>query len=476
MSGKVSRRSIIKATGFGLLGTSLASVTAHRAAGADDPVVLEARTGQAPITNGRTPETAIWGYNGQVPGPLLRVRQGDRLKVRVDNALDQPTSVHWHGVRIVNHMDGSPLVQAPIESGASFDYEFDLPDAGTYWYHTHTRGFEQLTRGLYGPLIVDEASPLTESFDDDELLIFDDWMLDDDGQIREDSIGAMMFMSHGGRIGNWGSVNGLNKPDLDVRAGARTRVRCINVCNARVLELDFGSLTPWIVAHDGQPVTPEPIENSLSLAPGQRTDLAVDIPVDAGQKLPIGVIVRGQVYEAATWVVGARKPLVPRNTPPEALPDNPLTAINLNDKSIRHVALNMEGGAMGQMREAMYADESKDIKALIKLGRVWAFNGRTDSERSKTPLFEVKAGTTVSIEMMNNTAWPHAMHLHGHHFRVIAIDGETVEPGPWRDTHLMQAGEQHTIALVADNPGDWLMHCHMVEHAASGMTGWFRVS
>jgi len=485
MPAKLSRRTVLKGAGLSMVSASLAqypfcSAIADDRAASDQaamvPEVLTAKTGQAPISNGRMPDTRIWGYNGLVPGPLLRVRQGDRLSVKVKNELAQPTSVHWHGIRIANNMDGSPLVQTPIESGSSFDYDFVVPDAGTYWYHTHTRGFEQLTRGLYGPLIVEENKPLAESYDDDQLLIFDDWMLDDEGQIREDNLGSMMFMSHGGRIGNWGSVNGVNKPDIEFTAGSRVRVRCINVCNARVLNLNFGSLNPWIVAHDGQPIEPELVNEIMLLAPGQRSDLVIDFPLESAQSYQIGVEVRGEVYEAANWVIDDRKALRSRNTNPAALPDNSLADVNLADESVVEFQLNMEGGAMGQMREALYGGELKDIKALLNLGRVWAFNGRSDSDKSKSPLFDVPSGTTVAIQITNNTSWPHAMHLHGHHFRVVASEGRPIAPGPWRDTHLMQPGEEHTIALIADNPGDWLMHCHMVEHAASGMTGWFRVS
>src|SRR5690606_8705650 len=102
---------------------------------------------------------AVWAY-GSVPGPVLRARQGERLRVEVVNRLDRPTTVHWHGLRVSNAMDGVPhLTQAPIAPGATFVYEFDLPDAGTYWYHPHQDSAEQIGRGLYGALIVDEHDP-----------------------------------------------------------------------------------------------------------------------------------------------------------------------------------------------------------------------------------------------------------------------------------------------------------------------------
>ncbi len=475
MTVNLTRRAVVRAIGLGVGTASLAPFRLP-AAQSSAPIVLTAKAGSAPITNGQTESTAIWGYDGQVPGPTLRATQGDTLRVRLQNELQQPTSVHWHGIRIVNSMDGSPLVQAPVASGDSFDYEFVLPDAGTYWYHTHTRGYEQLTRGLYGPLIIEEREPLKEAYDHDQLFVFDDWMLDDDGQIEEHNIGHMMFLSHGGRIGNWGSVNGVNKPELVVTAGARMRARLINVCNARVLDLVFGELKPWLVALDGQPIEPRTLSESFLLAPGQRADLVLDIPATPGARLPIGVMVRDQVYEAAKLVTSDADAVKPREQAALALPSNELAPLDLSAANAATVKLDMSGGAMGQMREARHGGELKDIKALIELRKVWAFNGQTDMDSSETPLFDVKRGTSVSIDISNNTNWPHAMHLHGHHFRVVAKEGEAVAHGPWRDTHLMQPGERHTIALVADNPGDWLMHCHMVEHSVAGMTGWFRVS
>ena len=114
-----------------------------------------------PLVGEGYPETPVWCYDGLVPGPELRLRQGDRLRVVVENGLSQPTSVHWHGLRLPNAMDGVPrLTQAPIEPGERFVYEFDPPDAGTFWYHPHFRGFEQIGRGLAGPLIVEEPTPI----------------------------------------------------------------------------------------------------------------------------------------------------------------------------------------------------------------------------------------------------------------------------------------------------------------------------
>lgn len=438
---------------------------------------ITAQKSTAPITNGETAATAIWGYNGEVPGPVLRVTQGEQLNVRLVNELEQPTSVHWHGIRIVNNMDGSPLVQDPVAPGESFDYQFIAPDAGTYWYHTHTRGFEQMTRGLYGMLIVDEKIPTDDAFDDELLLVFDDWRLGDDGQIEEESIGAMMHRSHAGRMGNWGSVNGRNKPTIEALAGSRLRARLVNVCNARILNITFGELASWIIALDGQPTAKvSSLSTPLELAPGQRADLVIDIPKEPDATFLVGVKVRDTVYEAAYLKVKPGDSTRAARPAPVPLPANPLHASELNLDKPQPVKLHMLGGAMGSMSEARLGGKMVDIRSLVQQGKAWAFNGISDMDKSPDPLFSVTRGTTVTVDMFNDTRWPHAMHVHGHHFKVISKEGVKVDPGPWRDTHLMQPAERHTIALLADNPGDWLMHCHMVDHAASGMTGWFQVT
>ena len=125
---------------------------------------------------------------------------------------------------------------------------------------------------------------------------------------------------------------------------------------------------------------------------------------------------------------------------------------------------------MGRLAEARLGDETLPIRDLARRGKVWAFNGRADPPEA--PLISARLGETVLVEIINDTRWPHAMHLHGHHFRQIRDDGST---GPLRDTLFMAPGRRSTIAFVADNPGAWLLHCHMLEHAAGGMSTWVQV-
>ena len=152
------------------------------------------------------PETDIWSYNDSAPGPEIRVRQGDRLRVTVENGLDEATTIHWHGIRLPNAMDGVPYItQPPIEPGGSFVYEYTLPDAGTYWYHPHQRSYEQSGRGMHGALIVEERNPVR--VDRDVVWVLGDWRLNRDASIRG-GFGRFMDVSHNGRVGNTVTING----------------------------------------------------------------------------------------------------------------------------------------------------------------------------------------------------------------------------------------------------------------------------
>ncbi|MEM8973252.1 MAG: multicopper oxidase domain-containing protein, partial [Pseudomonadota bacterium] len=190
------------------------------------PRELIAKPGQARLMGSQEPATPIWGYDGRVPGPTLRTKQGEEFAVDLVNELPQPTTIHWHGVRINNAMDGvAGLTQKPVAPGDRFAYRFTPPDAGTYWYHPHNRTWEQLARGLQGPLIVEEAN--APSVDQDIALVIDDWRLDRDGKIHERSFGSMHDVTHAGRLGNVLTLNGKDNLDLQVQAGERLRLRLI---------------------------------------------------------------------------------------------------------------------------------------------------------------------------------------------------------------------------------------------------------
>lgn len=431
------------------------------------PSVLRARKGTAQLATSKYPETPIWGYEGQTPGPLLRVRQGERLTRQFVNELPQASTVHWHGIRIANAMDGVPaLTQTATPPNKTFLYDFTAPDAGTYWYHPHNRTWEQMARGLYGALIVDE--PVPPKVDHDKVLLIDDWRLTRDARIAE-NFGAMMDWSHGGRTGNWITVNGKGDFSIPIRHRDRLRLRLVNTANARIFSLGLQGLDGWIVALDGQPLTTPLPTGRMILAPAQRIDLIVDTTGLPGTKAHLISFERQRQLSITSFDIAgeARTERLPIPSPLTPNPVSPLGALG----KARRTTLRMEGGAMGGMRGAMMGGRMMGMRALVDTGKVWAFNGVADMPEK--PLLKASAGETVRIEMINDTAWPHAMHLHGHHFRKVEAGNAT---GPLRDTLLVGRSETAEIAFVADNPGDWLLHCHMLEHSAGGMMTWVSVS
>jgi FtsP/CotA-like multicopper oxidase with cupredoxin domain len=445
---------------------------------ATEPRVLTAGPGEAQLLEAGKPATRTWLYDGVSPGPVIRARQGEEVNVRFVNNLPQPSTLHWHGIRIDNAMDGVPhLTQHAVEPGDTFDYRFTVPDAGTFWYHPHDRSWEQVARGLYGLLIVDEPEPIAQAFHQDIAIVADDWRLGEDGQIDEASFGQMMDWSHAGRLGNTLTLNGQDILNIPVQSGERVRLRLCNTCNARVLELRIEDHEVWLMALDGQPVAPRELADGyLRLAPGERADLVIDITDNASSA--ITEISGGQRLVAAHLTLPATVPpgLIfnrsPSRLPAPSLPANPLST-DLDLASALAVDLLMEGGAMGAMAQAMHNGQMKDIRTLVSAGVVWSLNGTAGM--TDDPLFSAQRGRTVTVDLRNDTQWPHAMHFHGHHFQVIERDGAATNNDAWKDTVLIEPQKAAKIAFVADNPGKWMIHCHMLEHQAAGMTTWFQV-
>ncbi len=451
-----------------MLASAAAFSCLPRASMAEPGPVLNAREGVQQLAPSDFAPTPVWGYDGAVPGPLIRLAQGTRLRRRLVNDLPQPTAVHWHGIRIDNAMDGVPgLTQPAVAPGASFDYDFTVPDAGTYWYHSHNRSVEQVARGLYGALVVEEAE--APDVDHDLPLAIDDWRLDPATLQITDDFDSFHDLSHAGRIGNLTTVNGRFDPEQSVRAGDRLRLRLINVANARVFEIGLSGLEGWIVALDGMPLdTPLPITGAFSLAPAQRADLIVDVTATSGETADLLSLERDGGYGLMRFAIGAGG--ASRRPAPDALPPNPLPALSDPASAPLHT-LTMQGGAMRGLPPSMLGATLLQPRELAERGKFWALNGIVD--RPADPFIDIVRGETVRIAMVNDTAFPHAMHLHGHHFRAIADTGAL---GPWRDTLLVPQGQTRQIALHADNPGKWLLHCHMLGHAAAGMMTWFNVS
>jgi FtsP/CotA-like multicopper oxidase with cupredoxin domain len=469
----VDRRAFLRGA-VALAGAPLFPLAAARA-DAPKPFALEARVARVPLVGEPYPDTEVWAYDGRVPGPELRLKQGERLRVAVTNRLPEGTTVHWHGVRVPNAMDGVPHVtQPPIAAnGGTFVYEFEAKDAGTYWYHPHSRSYEQVGRGLAGALVVEERAPI--AVDRDLTWMLGDWRLTREAQHRAD-FGNMFDTTHAGRIGNTVTINGVVPESLDVRAGERIRLRLVNGATARVFALEFRGHRPWIVALDGQPVEPhEPEGGRVVLGPSMRADLVLDLTGKPGERHAVqDTYYARNSYRLLDLAYSAEAPLKSgARGEPMRLPPNPLPEPDLA-RAVRH-RVAMTGGMMGGMQGGMMGGGMTGMQEMMRQGMAWAMNGVVGAEHTHPLLFAVKRDASCVVELVNDTAWDHPMHLHGHSFRVITMNGKPTRRREWRDTVLLRPRERAEIAFVADNPGDWMFHCHVLEHQAGGMMAVVRV-
>lgn len=383
-----------------------------------------------------------WAYNSQVPGPELRVQKGDTIKINFTNNLTPETTIHFHGIRVLNKMDGVPdVTQTPIKPGEKFVYEFIAHDAGTFWYHPHVRGNEQVERGLYGTIVVEDADE--PEYSQDKMLVIDDWRIDNDGNLNENFNNAH-DIGHDGRWGNVITVNGQNLPEYQLKRNERVRYRFVNTSNARVYSLDFGNLDATAIAVDGilarEPFSP----NGFELAPGNRIDIDIKAPEVSGEFI---ITDRFAGYNNELFKISISNDVSeePSFAYPQAVkyPD-----MNLSTYSVdREYALDQ--GGMGMMH---------NLTATIN-GQAYPNYQESSLDKNK---FQV-------IRFSNSSARLHPMHLHGQFFKVIARNSQPVDEPFMRDTVLVHGFETVDVGVIPIDGGDWALHCHILEHAEAGM-------
>ncbi len=463
----MNRRNFIKVAGGTIIGGMFSVNPLAWAKNGRAPIILTASNGTVKFSPTQETATKVMHYNNSIPGPIIRVPQGEESVIQFTNHLQEATSIHWHGLRIANNMDGIPgMTQQPIQPGEKFEYRITPPDAGTYWYHTHQRAWEQLTRGLAGILIVEEDNP--PQVDQDLIFAVDDWRLDQNLQIDEESLGSMHDWAHSGRMGNVATVNGKFGEQFNVSKGERIRLRVINISNSRTMQIKIKQPNIHVIAIDGQPVTPyQATNNGIIIASGQRYDLIFDITATTEDSSYIDIVVGDKSFPIAKFKYGSGVKRTQLLNTPIALPDNPVNKIKAHG-SPKQIPLRIEGGAMGSMQSAIYQGKKLTINELIQKKQIWSFNGF--SGLPDEPLFKVNRGQSIALNIDNDNAWPHAIHIHGHHFK------SSKSPDIWRDTELVQRKEKIVLNFIADNPGKWLIHCHMIEHQAGGMVSWFEVT
>ena len=412
-----------------------------------------------------------WTYGDSFPGKIIRANVGDRLKVNFRNQLPDPTSVHWHGLAIRNDMDGVPGLTTPeVAPNGAFNFDFIVPDSGTYWFHPHSG--TQLDRGLYAPLIVDDPTE-TVQYDQEWIVILDDWsdgvgknpdeilasLLDgsgiSSGMNGMGGMGGMGGMDHGGSMDSGDVtyplylINGrpINDPEVFIsKPGKRVRIRIINAAADTIFNVALSQHTMTVTHTDGFPVKSYPTA-SLQIGMGERYDVIVTM----------GSGVFAFVADAVGKSAIARALI---RTSSRAAPAQLFRPAELNSKPLTSDLLQAS-------EQAKLASKKPDrTQDLILSGGMkpykWSINGRT---YDKTEALEVRLNEMGTLKIRNRTMMAHPMHLHGHTFQLGSAGGN----GARKDTVLIPSMGGINVDFAATNPGKWMIHCHNAYHAEAGM-------
>lgn len=498
--GDLTRRRFLALGGAAALGATLTACTNRSNPPAATPVgphssavaaaerareVPGAATTAVQLTAGPTqidlggPRVSTWTY-GSLPGKEIRVARGARLRVDLTNQLPQPTTVHWHGLAIRNDMDGVPdLTQSSVSAGDRFRYDFSVPEAGTFWFHPHVG--TQLDRGLYAPLIVEDPSDGAD-YDEELVVVIDDW-LDGTGRnpdtvlagLRRNGMGSMGGMSGSGASRPSMSTGGMQMPQsrllggdagdvtypyflangriaaapqvVTSKPGRRFRLRLINAGGDTAFRVGIPGQQLRVTHTDGFPIQPITADAVL-LGMGERIDAIIELP---DTSISLLAVPEGKSGHAQVGFRGGTTPL-------------PDPARLLAAFMKRPVLMSVDTRAAEQVR---LPDRTPDVTHTLELaGPVgnyrWTINGQTYDPARGVP---VRQGQAARLRFVNRTRMFHPMHLHGHTFQVRAAGGT----GPRKDTVLVLPSRTVEVDFVADNPGQWLTHCHNVYHGEAGM-------
>ncbi|WP_417679710.1 multicopper oxidase family protein [Roseibium sp.] len=410
-----------------------------------------------------TTTKGMMGFGTAGPAPILRMRQGERFIVDVVNDLDEATVVHWHGLRVANEMDGVPyLTQSPIEPGESFRYTLVPPDAGTFWYHPHCNTLAQMAKGLTGVLVVEEAEDA--GFDQDFVLNVRDFRLGGDGQFLK--LFKPRNAARGGTLGTVSTVNWEIAPTYELPAGSLVRLRLAVTDLTRIGTYSLTGANAQVIALDSNPL-PQPIApKNLIIAPGQRADIALRVPDTEGQTVTLSLQTQKGPKTLATFRptgpsanrdLAELKPLRPNPVPDADLANAETVEFVFGWSPQGDAPLPSICGSLGY--------------TFWSINRV-AWQGDVPSPID--PLAVLKQGKSYILRFRNESPNAHPIHLHGHSFRLLRSNKRPLPPLV-TDTVLLLKEETLEVALIADNPGNWAFHCHVIEHQKTGLTGYIRV-
>ena len=394
-----------------------------------------------------------WTYNGGLPGPLIRTRVGDRLIVHFTNELDQPTTVHWHGVRVPIEMDGVPEISQPeVKKGESFTYDFVVRDAGLYWYHPHVMSAAQAGSGLYGALLVEDPDDGV-GVADQVTIVLSDIGFDAKGKLEPADSGGSAGTVFG-REGDYVLANGRRRPTLLARPGAPQRWRIVNAAKSRFFFLDLDGQQFTVIGSDGGLQEKSITTDMLLVTPGERVDVIVTPKGKAGTPLPLRAMLYNRGYGSVEYR-SVEEVLTIEFTKETPIAARPVTVA-------RALPVPSTAGAT-PVDVVLTLPPMKNNKSEFQVNGVpfW-----------KAKPFTSKLGETQLWIVKNESDWDHPFHLHGFFFHVIDDQGQPVRPLALKDT--VNVPMKATVRLLVsfdERPGQWMFHCHILDHADGGLMG-----
>ena len=421
-----------------------------------DPRVVEvnltARLADVEIAPGK--RVHAWTYNGGIPGPLIKTRIGDRLIVHFKNELKEPTTVHWHGVRVPIEMDGVPGVsQEEVKQGESFTYDFVVRDAGLYWYHPHVMSAAQVGFGLYGALLVEDPDDGV-GVADQVTIVLSDIGFDAKGQLEPAESGGSAGMVFG-REGAYVLANGRTRPVLRARPGAPQRWRIVNASKSRFFYLDLEGQSMTVIGSDGGLQERAVTTDILLITAGERADVIVTPKGRAGTPL----LLRAMLYNRGYGSVEYRS--VEEVLAIEFTNEAPVT--KTAPVTVRRAIARLSAAGATPVNIALTLPPMEHNKSEFRVNGVpfW-----------KAKPYVARLGETQLWIVKNDTDWDHPFHLHGFFFQVIDEQGQPVGPLAWKDTvNVPMKTTARLLVKFDERPGEWMFHCHILDHADGGLMG-----
>lgn len=454
-------------------------------------------------------EVKMLAYNGSIPGPLIKIPQDAQITLKFTNNTDVDSTIHSHGLRVDNKFDGVPdITQDPVKPGQSFTYTLKFPDVGMFWYHPHIREDYAQELGLYGNFLVTPNTPdYWAEVDREEALFLDDILIEN-GQIAAFDRGQVDHTLMG-RFGNTMLINGDENYKLSVKQGERVRFYLTNAANSRVFNFAIPNTRMKLVGSDNGKYEREEWVDAVTIGPSERQIVEIWFDRDGGYQIQnktpektytLGTIAVTQAPVTTSYLTVPRtnQDVIDAIAPLRPLFDKPadkelkLTLLMGSGNSTSNT--NSMGGhmmgngqqmqnqqmAMGTPEKIEWEDDmgmmnAQSTKDTLK----WKLVDQATNKENMNIDWQFKKGDVVKVKVFNDDKSMHPMqhpiHIHGQKFLVLSTNGQRNQNLVWKDTTLIQTGDTVELLVQMDNPGDWVIHCHIPEHMEAGMMSEFKV-